>query len=63
MGIRKKSLSVKSTGPLNFAMSAFFGKNSAFFGKNGTFSKSNSVKAGLEIFCFIFSFCKIKGYF
>ena len=56
MCIRKKSVSVKSTSPLNFAMSAFFGKN-------GTFSQSNSVKAGLEIFCFVFSFCKMKGYF
>ena len=40
----------------------FFAKNQHFFGKNSTLTKSNSMRALLEFFSSVFSFCKIKGY-
>ena len=45
----------------NFADVSIFCKNPAFFIKNSTFTQSNSMKAVLETFSFVFSFCKIKG--
>ena len=44
-------------------MPAYFCKKTTFFGKNSTFTQSNSVRAVLETFRSIFSFCKIKGYY
>ena len=41
--------------PLILLMSAFFCKLVAFFVPESTFTQSNSVRAGLEIFRFLFS--------
>ena len=42
-------------------MSAFFCKNLPLFVQNSTSNPSNSVRAVLEIFSSVFSFCKKKG--
>ena len=44
-------------------MWAFFCKKLAFFPPKSTFTESNSVRALLEIFSSLFSFCKTKGYY
>ena len=49
--------------PLTFADVCIFCKKSAFFAQNSTFTQSNSVRAVLEFFSSVFSFCKIKGYY
>ena len=46
--------------PLILLMSAFFWKKSAFFGKSSIFTQSNSMRAVLEFFLSVFSFCKMK---
>ena len=43
-------------------MSAFFCKKLAFIVQKITITQSNSVRAVLEIFSSLFSFCKTKGY-
>ena len=47
--------------PLILLMSAFFCKNLPLFVQNSTSNPSNSVRAVLEIFSSVFSFCKKKG--
>ena len=39
------------------------GGNSIFFCKNSTFTQSNSMRAVIEIFSSVFSFCKVKDYY
>ena len=50
-------------GLLNFADFNIFLQKVSVFGKNSTFTQSSSVRAVLKIFCSVFSFCKIKGYY
>ena len=49
--------------PLNFADVSIFCRKSVFFCKNSTFTQSNNMRAVLEIFSSVFSFCKINGYY
>ena len=55
-----RNIPFSAQAPLILLMSAFFAKNQRFLFKKSTFTQRNSMRAVLEIFSSVFSYCKKK---